>query len=231
MIKKQGVNSVIIYHGSKQKIESPKFGVGSAKNDYGLGFYCTEDQNLAEEWAAMQSSDGFLNQYELHMTGLSVVNLESPTYKAIHWIALLVQNRTFLIDDFFQDDVQYLVEHFSIPAVKTCDIITGYRADDAYFRFAQDFITGNLSYENLAKSLRFGNLGIQIVVKSKLAFERLSFLSAQAVSSEDWSPKQKRRDSEARKEYQVIRRQEHKKLGLYLPQIVEERMSAHDPRL
>lgn len=42
---------MIIYHGSKNIIEKPEFGKGNKKNDYGLGFYCTENVELAKEWA------------------------------------------------------------------------------------------------------------------------------------------------------------------------------------
>ena len=34
---------LIIYHGSQQIIETPKFGIGKKYNDYGQGFYCTEN--------------------------------------------------------------------------------------------------------------------------------------------------------------------------------------------
>ena len=42
---------LIIYHGSQQIVEVPKFGIGKTYNDYGLGFYCTESIELAKEWA------------------------------------------------------------------------------------------------------------------------------------------------------------------------------------
>ena len=38
-----------IYHGSTQVIETPMFGAGNPRNDYGLGFYCTENIELAKE--------------------------------------------------------------------------------------------------------------------------------------------------------------------------------------
>ena len=38
----------IIYHGSQNIIEVPEFGKGNPFNDYGLGFYCTENQELAK---------------------------------------------------------------------------------------------------------------------------------------------------------------------------------------
>lgn len=34
---------MVIYHGSDHIIDKPKFGVGKEDNDYGSGFYTTED--------------------------------------------------------------------------------------------------------------------------------------------------------------------------------------------
>ena len=33
----------ILYHGSEFLIEKPEFGKGARHNDYGRGFYCTEN--------------------------------------------------------------------------------------------------------------------------------------------------------------------------------------------
>ena len=42
-------NLVTLYHGSSRVIREPEFGRGRANNDYGLGFYCTESDELAKE--------------------------------------------------------------------------------------------------------------------------------------------------------------------------------------
>ena len=39
----------ILYHGSEFLIEKPEFGKGARHNDYGRGFYCTENIELARE--------------------------------------------------------------------------------------------------------------------------------------------------------------------------------------
>lgn len=36
-----------LYHGSRDIIKKPVYGYGKKYNDYGLGFYCTEDINMA----------------------------------------------------------------------------------------------------------------------------------------------------------------------------------------
>ncbi|MCF0142741.1 MAG: DUF3990 domain-containing protein, partial [Parasporobacterium sp.] len=43
--------NLTIYHGSQQIVEVPRFGMGKPYNDYGQGFYCTENIELAKEWA------------------------------------------------------------------------------------------------------------------------------------------------------------------------------------
>ena len=64
-----------LYHGSTKVIERPAFGMGNPKNDYGLGFYCTENLELAKEWASTEKSDGFANQYEINTEGLNILHL------------------------------------------------------------------------------------------------------------------------------------------------------------
>jgi len=64
---------ITLYHGSSVCVGRPVFGVGKEENDYGLGFYCTEDLELAREWACFENADGFANRYQLEMEGLSVL--------------------------------------------------------------------------------------------------------------------------------------------------------------
>ena len=40
---------ITLYHGSEVIVEVPEFGKGRKNNDYGLGFYCTESEDLAKE--------------------------------------------------------------------------------------------------------------------------------------------------------------------------------------
>ena len=37
-----------LYHGSENIIEKPVYGKGARYNDYGKGFYCTENIELAK---------------------------------------------------------------------------------------------------------------------------------------------------------------------------------------
>ena len=86
---------MILYHGSSKTVEVPQYGFGSKENDYGLGFYCTQSNDLAKEWACPTVQSGFSNKYELDMDGLRVLYLNSDGYHILNWIAILLQNRIF----------------------------------------------------------------------------------------------------------------------------------------
>lgn len=78
-----------IYHGSVKIIEKPQYGAGRKDNDYGLGFYCTEDIELAKEWAASDERGGFVNCYEVKEDGMFFLNLQQITERN----AALAENR------------------------------------------------------------------------------------------------------------------------------------------
>lgn len=69
-----------LYHGSERIIETPQFGAGNPRNDYGVGFYCTQHLELAKEWACQKNMDGFANEYELDLLGLSVLDVSGAEY-------------------------------------------------------------------------------------------------------------------------------------------------------
>ena len=79
---------ITLYHGSEQIIESPTFGLGKQNNDFGPGFYCTESEELAKEWAVSSLRNGFVNRYSLDTEYLKILNLNSPNYTILNWIAV-----------------------------------------------------------------------------------------------------------------------------------------------
>ena len=193
-----------IYHGSNKIVERPIFGGGKPYNDYGLGFYCTEHVELAKEWACSSGGDGFANHYQLNMEGLSVLNLNKPKYSILNWLTILLENRKFNVAEGLPQRAKaYLLENFKVD-YKNYDIIIGYRADDSYFSYAGDFINGTLSLHDLSEAMRLGKLGEQVVLKSKQAFDALTFVEAIQAPHENYFTKYKLRDEEARKKYKEI---------------------------
>ena len=60
---------MLLYHGSDHIIEKPEFGAGKKHNDYGRGFYCTQNIELAKEWAVSEDADGYVNKYSIYKIG------------------------------------------------------------------------------------------------------------------------------------------------------------------
>lgn len=220
-----------LYHGSSSIIEKPKFGYGKPYNDYGLGFYCTDSLDMAKEWGAGKEQDGYANRYELDCRGLRILNLNDTEYCILHWLAVLLQNREFDVPSGLALEAkEYILDHFAVD-YESCDAIIGYRADDSYFSFAQDFINGTISLRQLNNAMHLGKLGQQFVLKSKEAFERIRWLGAEAAGSEQWYTKKIQRDKAARREYFSAERNKRQRGDLYIIQIIDEEMKAHDPRL
>ncbi|MBO5730649.1 MAG: DUF3990 domain-containing protein [Treponema sp.] len=220
-----------IYHGSNKIIEKPLFRYGKSYNDYGLGFYCTENIDMSKEWGVSKYSDGFANIYQIEIDDLTIFNLNNDDYSILHWLTVLLENRTFTTDTALaQEAKNYLLENFTVP-YKSYDIITGYRADDSYFSFAQDFINGAISVRQLGNAMKLGNLGTQFVIKSEKAFDALQFKGYEIADSEKWFSKRELRDKSARRQYFDVERNKRQRGDLYIVQILDEEIKADDPRL
>ena len=218
-----------IYHGSSQIVKTPAFGLGRKNNDFGLGFYCTESLDLAKEWAVSSLRDGFANRYILDTEYLRILNLNNPEYTILNWIAVLVENRLFSIKTpIARRAKQYLIEHFSIN-VNAYDLITGYRADDSYFDFAEAFLNNTITVEQLSRAMRLGKLGEQIVLKSEFAFSKIKFEGFEAAMKDQYYVLRKARDDDANQTYLDI--QEEESDGIYIQDILRGGISNDDPRI
>lgn len=223
--------SVRLYHGSEVIVERPEFGKGARHNDYGKGFYCTENPELAREWACAKQKNGYVNIYDLDMTGLSVLNLNDPQYNILNWLAILADNRTYWQNGSISEDAKdYIKTHFLLD-ISGYDVIIGYRADDSYFSFAQDFVAGVISLEKLSEAMRLGKLGEQIVLKSPKAFEQIEFVGCENVDSDIYYTRKMERERDARREYRKRKREKADIHKLYIIDIMREEMTNGDARL
>ena len=218
-----------IYHGSEQIVEVPTFGLGRKNNDFGLGFYCTESEELAKEWAVSSIRSGFSNRYTLDTEYLNILNLNSPDYTILNWIAVLVEHRLFSIKTpVARRGKRYLIDNFGVN-VNAFDLITGYRADDSYFDYAESFLNNGISVEQLARAMRLGKLGEQIVIKSKFAFSLLKYEGFDIAEKEKYYVLRKARDDEANQTYLEMLEEEGD--GLYIQDIMRGGITNDDPRI
>jgi hypothetical protein len=177
-----------LYHGSDHNgsdhiIKKPHFMGGKEDNDYGNGFYTTEDQDKAEVWVLTtgNESSAVCNQYDIDADGLSVIDLD--TYGPLAWIAEIIEHRgtrtpeTELIG-------QEITKRYKIDT-DAADIIVGYRADDSYIDVVDAFLKNQVSVDEIERLFHEGNLGRQVFIKSQRAFDRLTFTTSYDVPQRD----------------------------------------------
>ena len=221
-----------IYHGSKNIIEKPTLYGGKETNDYGYGFYCTKEIELANEWACPDNNDGYANEYELDLAGLKILDLSQKKYNILNWIALLLQFRIPAglspNDELARD---YIIQNFAVD-LTDIDVIIGYRADDSYFSFARDFVKNSITVSQLARAMELGKLGLQVVLHSEKAFEQLTYIKSTIAENETYYTKRVARDLQAREEYQKATRNiQVNKDDLFIMDIIRQEVKNDDSRI
>ena len=219
-----------IFHGSQSVIKVPQYGLGKVGNDFGLGFYCTESEDLAKEWSVQPNSDGFANAYELDMTGLNVLRLNTPEFTVLNWMAILVSHRQFKLKVPVAGAAYHYLKSRLAVNVDAYDVVIGYRADDSYFDFAEAFLNNSISVEQLAVALRLGKLGEQVVIKSQEAFGRIRFAGFSTADSALYYPRRQARNDSAGREFEeLLSRNDFN--GLYMNAILAQRIGNDDERI
>lgn len=217
-----------LYHGSTSKIEKPIFGFGKVHNDYGLGFYCTKELLLAKEWAVKSGNNGYVNEYTLNDSYLRILDLQDKKYCILHWIAILLENRTVSLNT----AIARLGRDFILANYRTdyssYDLIIGYRADDSYFSYTKDFLNNAISIRQLSLAMKLGNLGLQYVLKSNKAFELLKYEKAIPVPKTRYGNESQNRDAKAKHQYFTRVCNEILESDLFIRDIVKNKMSCND---
>ncbi len=211
---------ITLYHGSEFIVDEVKYGYGKRHNDYGLGFYCTNKIELAKEWAVDLNRDGYANIYELDLEGLKILDLSSNRYNTLHWITILLENRAFNVkNEIAYNGKKYLLENYKID-ISSYDIIIGYRADDSYFTFAQSFLNNTITLRRLSEALKYGDLGMQTVLISKRAIEKIKYIESIKIDSKIYYPLRLKRNELARRRFLLNKTGEILKDDLFLSDIM-----------
>lgn len=221
---------MILYHGSENIIETPYLDGGKKNNDYGQGFYCTRDIELAREWACTECVSAYVNKYELDMNELKVLDLSKEKFSTLNWLAILVKYRRIRVGTpVMKRAIEWLVQSFLID-ISEYDVIVGYRADDSYFSFARAFIGNQITLGQLSYAMHLGELGIQYVLKSEKAFQALEYVGFETVDRTIYYAKRKRRDELAREAFmKELEREEPD--GIFIHELMKEGVDTYETRL
>lgn len=209
------MKKIVLYHGSTKIISKPSLKKGKVHNDYGQGFYMTLDKELAKEWASQKNKPCYINKYELDLNNLKILNLMDKKYDSLNWLAILLNNRLFDKESDIEREISdFLLKNYLID-LSNYDLVIGYRADDSYFRYAQMFISNNLSLRILEKALLLGNLGIQYALISEKAFKNLNFISYENVEYSLYYKKYIYRDNNARNDFIKLSKDQNYKEDIF----------------
>ena len=201
-----------LYHGSDRIISKPLYGGGRPYNDYGPGFYCTKNLELAYE-------------------GLVTINLNSRKYHILNWLAVLLDNRIFdIAAPLPRQAKKYILDNF-LPDYKSSDILVGYRADDSYFSFARAFLNNTITLEQLGRAMHLGKLGEQVVIRSVRAYEALMYLGAAPAIRGVWYARRMARDKAARDAFRTVQKETPLLDAVYIVDIIREKWQNDDPRI
>lgn len=199
-----------LYHGSSAKLKNPVFGAGKSDNDYGSGFYTTEDYTKAHAWALLNGDEknAYVNEYTIDFSFLNVVYLND--YGLLAWLAEILANRG-LNYEYSELAVSTIIDKYRIDS-NNADIIVGYRADDSYIEVISAFLEGLLSIDDVKYLFQKGDLGNQVFLKSQKAFDSINFIKVNVVEHDDTLTDY---DQKARKYVQryLIKRREQKIFG------------------
>ena len=215
-----------IYHGSNKIVEKPKYHYEGSNehNDYGLGFYCTSNLDMAKEWSCITTTQGFANKYKIDERNLKILDLcDKNKYGVLEWISILAHNREFdpAFEETYEEEISFLRDIYQKININDYDIIIGFRADDAYFRFPRMFIEGVLTYERLEEIYLNGNLGKQYVLMSEKAFSRITFVGY-IQSEPKYHERYLLRKNNANRYYTEIEIQERKSNGTRIRDLIKK---------
>lgn len=177
------------YYGADRLIINPEFNKGNPSNDYGLGFYLTENKELAILWASQYQNGGYLIEFDVDVSKLKIMRLATiEDDDVLTWLSLLISHR-FSLEERQENllNIEWLENNHPFY-LGDYDAIIGYRADDSYFAYSRDFVRNELSLELLKDAMRLGRLGTQFVLMSKKAFKYIKYIKSEYVEhSEEYT--------------------------------------------
>lgn len=224
------MEELVLYHGSQRIVERPEQGHGRAGRDFGPGFYCTMQRELALEWACGDGRDGFVSRYHLDPQGLVLADLSGEPYHLLQWAALVASNRVMgLACARDKERRDYLIETF-LPDLESADLILGPRADDSTFSFLRAFLMNQISFGQLRDAMDALQPARQVCLRTPRALKAAHYLYYSAADSAFYYPKRRLRDAKVRAAFLNCLEAKDPE-GVCLDEIMEEKMEVGHVRL
>ena len=160
------------------------------------------------------------------------MHLTKGEFNILNWLAILLAHRRFDITSPIGNNAREFILSRFMPDVTGVDVMIGYRADDSYFSFAEDFVNNTISLRDLNLAMRLGALGEQVVLLSERSFGQVEFTGYEVADYREYYYKRAKRDQNARVAY-ASRKKNLQQLmdDIFVLDIMREDMKYDDPRL
>ena len=153
---------MILYHGSKEVVDSPEIRIQKYNKDFYFGFYCTVFPEQAVRWATRFDGVGYLNEYEYNPDeNLRIKRFPQMTEE---WLDFIVSCRMGQPHEY--------------------DIVEGPMANDTIFNYVQDFVDGKITREAFWALAKFKKPTHQISFHTVRALTTLAFVKVSEVKDE-----------------------------------------------
>lgn len=153
---------MILYHGSKQIVQTPEIRITQYNKDFYFGFYCTLMSGQAKRWAIRFNGIGIINEYEyIKNPSLNILQFSEMTEE---WLDFIVESRSGKPHDY--------------------DIVEGPMSNDTIFNYIQNFIDGKISRAAFWELAKFKKPTHQISFHTKEALKTISFKTSYEVYDE-----------------------------------------------
>ncbi len=188
-----------LYHGSKKIVSMPICDHKDDKKDFGEGFYATESEELAREWASADENGGIINVYELDTDDLSIIDLCSDEQDILKWLAIILSNRIIPLLSPSETKRRDKIIREYLPDITEADMIKGYRADDSVFTLCRSFVSGDISSEELINIIKAEYPGEQVLLRTEKALSQLDHETYDIVDGSFYYPARIKRDHSFRR--------------------------------
>ena len=160
------------------------------------------------------------------------MQLTKEEFNILNWLAILLENRKFDITSPVGDSARKLILSRFLPDTENVDVMIGYRADDSYFSFAEDFINNVISLRDLESAMQLGTLGEQVVLISEGSFNQIEFIEQETADYREYYFKRAERDKKAREAYASQKKSLQQLIDdIFVIDILREDMKNDDSRL
>lgn len=154
---------MILYHGSNTIVDEPVIVRTKYAKDFGWGFYTTENEQQAEQWANRRS-DQFggsptVSVYEVEpMDELKVLSFSQMNDE---WLDFIADCRNGKLHDY--------------------DVVSGPMADDQIWDYVSDYLAGNITREAFFALAKFKHPTQQTSFHTIRALSLLNFVEAKVL--------------------------------------------------